>query len=62
MLIEMNCKKCETCEGTGIIIEYEITPICCGNFNEDGGCCNYPIPDEIPEPHPCEECNATGLV
>jgi len=57
-LTEVACKECN---GTGIVADVRIEPRCCGNFNEFGGCCNYPVPDYIQEPKQCEKCQATGI-
>lgn len=53
---------CPDCEGTGIVVGVRIEPRCCGNLNEYGGCCNYPVPDQVVEPKQCERCQATGQV
>lgn len=53
---------CPDCEGTGIVVGVRIEPRCCGNLNEYGGCCNYPVPDQVAEPEQCERCQATGQI
>jgi hypothetical protein len=53
---------CPDCKGDGIIVDVRIEPRCCMNFNEYGGCCNYPLPDQVAEQKQCERCQATGQV
>jgi len=55
-------KKCTECEGSGLIIDTRIEPRCCMNFTESGGCCNYPVPDQVQDVTQCQRCKATGLV
>ena len=38
---------CTECEGSGIVIGIQYTAGCCGYANEDGSCCNNPIPEPI---------------
>jgi hypothetical protein len=52
---------CEDCNGSGIVVDVRLEPRCCMNFNELGGCCNYPVPDQVLEPRQCERCQSTGL-
>ena len=49
---------CDECGGTGIVIDYIAG--CCRNPNEDGSCCNYPIPEPIQQQ--CAKCEATGYL
>lgn len=50
-------KVCPDCKGDGIVIGVRIEARCCMNFKE-GGCCNYPEPEQVPYPEPCERCEA----
>ena len=49
---------CPDCGGTGVTIDY--TTGCCRNANEDGSCCNRPIPEPIQVQ--CPRCEATGYL
>ena len=60
--MEKNEQICPDCNGTGIIVSERIEPRCCMNFNESGGCCNYPLPDYLQEQEQCRKCQATGLL
>ena len=51
---------CPECEGTGIVVGVSIVLRCCGNLNEYGECCNYPVHDQVAKPEQCERCEATG--
>lgn len=53
---------CYDCKGEGHIINTRTIARCCMNFNDDGGCCNYPLPDQQIEPQQCERCNGTGII
>lgn len=59
--METEKDKCPDCGGDGIQVGCTIVPRCCGNLNEYGGCCNYPIPDQVAEPEQCESCQGTGI-
>jgi ribosomal protein L32 len=58
----LSVSVCPDCGGDGIIVGVRIEPRCCGNLNEYGGCCNYPVPDQVAEPEQCEKCEATGII
>ena len=49
---------CPDCGGTGIIVDY--VAVCCLNPDEDGNCCNCPIPEPIQAQ--CCRCEATGYL
>lgn len=49
---------CGDCGGSGIVVG--TTAGCCGNANEDGSCCNVPIPEPIQEQ--CSRCESTGYL
>ncbi len=49
---------CPDCGGTGIVIDYVAG--CCRNPNEDGSCCNCPIPEPVQAQ--CCRCEATGYL
>ena len=49
---------CPDCGGTGIVIDYVAG--CCRNPNEDGSCCNCPIPEPVKVQ--CCRCEATGYL
>lgn len=49
---------CPDCGGDGTIVDY--TTGCCRNPNEDGSCCNCPIPEPIQVQ--CCRCEATGFL
>jgi len=53
---------CTECEGSGIVIGIQYTAGCCGYANEDGSCCNNPIPEQIQVQEQCFKCKATGYV
>ena len=49
---------CPDCGGTGIVIDYVAG--CCRNPDEDGSCCNCPIPEPVQAQ--CCRCEATGYL
>jgi len=49
---------CPDCVGTGTIVDYVAG--CCRNPDEDGNCCNCPIPEPIQAQ--CARCSATGYL
>ena len=51
---------CPECEGSGIVIGIQYTAGCCGYANEDGSCCNNPIPEPIQVQEQCHKCRTTG--
>lgn len=55
--------NCSTCGGSGQIPNFIITPECCGNLNEQGECCNNPIPvQDVFGSERCPECETEGEI
>lgn len=55
-------KECPVCGGDGINVTSRIEPRCCMNFDQYGGCCNCPEPDQVLDVEQCQLCEATGKI
>lgn len=53
---------CPECGGSGIVYNVDYVAGCCRCPNEDGSCCNVPIPEPVQVQEQCSNCQATGVV
>ncbi len=53
---------CPDCGGSGSIVDYVETTVCCRRPNEDGSCCGDGAIGYEPEEKQCMYCGATGRV
>ena len=45
---------CQSCGGSGVVMEEITVPVCCGRFHPHGDCCGNPDPKQDYQPQPCQ--------